>query len=114
MGSLILLLRPTCHPGWDLNGAPHPAGVGHWLLKVVQVRWFIVLILLVIVVVVLVLGVVITTTTAEVSRSTVAAAAAVAAVAAAGLSGAAGRGDVSVGEDVAELVLEVLEVSGSR
>ena len=113
MGSLILLLPPTCHPGWDLRGAPHPAGVGHWLLKVVQVRWFIVLILLVIVVVVLVLGVVITTTTAEVSRSTVAAAA-VAAVAAAGLSGAAGRGDVSVGEDVAELVLEVLEVSGSR
>ena len=113
MGSLILLLPPTCHPGWDLNGAPHPAGVGHWLLKVVQVRWFIVLILLVIVVVVLVLGVVITTTTAEVSRSTVAAAA-VAAVAAAGLSGAAGRGDVSVGEDVAELVLEVLEVSDSR
>ena len=113
MGSLILLLPPTCHPGWDLRGAPHPAGVGHWLLKVVQVRWFIVLILLVIVVVVLVLGVVIATT-AEVSRSTVAAAAAAAAVAAAGLGGAAGRGDVSVGEDVAELVLEVVEVSGSR
>ena len=111
MGSLILLLPPTCHPGWDLNGAPHPAGVGHWLLKVVQVRWFIVLILLVIVVVVLVLGVVIATT-AEVSRSTVAAAAA--AAAAAGLGGAAGRGDVGVGEDVAELVLEVVEVSGSR
>ena len=109
MGSLILLLPPTCHPGGDLNGAPHPAGVGHWLLKVVQVRWFIVLILLVIV---LVLGVVITTT-AEVSRSTVAAAA-VAAVAAGGLGGAAGRGDVCVGEDVAELVLEVVEVSGSR
>ena len=35
-------------------------------------------------------------------------------VAAAGLGGAAGRGDVSVGEDVAELVLEVVEVSGSR
>ena len=100
-----LAAPPTCHPGWDLNGAPHPACVGHWFLKVVQVRWFIVLILLVIVVVVLVLGVVITTTTAEVSRST---------VAAAGLGGTAGRGDVSVGEDVAELVLEVVEVSGSR
>ena len=93
-GITVLVLAPhTCHPLWNLGGAAVPGRVRYGLLQVIKVRRFIVVILLLLAAVVILVVL-----AAAVLLLAVAEARGVATV-------VARCGDVSWGEDIADLVL---------